>query len=239
MQAAKTDYCRCCKKVILGKNHYISLFGEKAVEEGIVEAVRKYGNINVVEEDIGVVSTKICRACYSLVRGIMEKIEKFSNICKASCSDKDSLAENLEMKRSIAERSPSQVAVSPSVLQQVKRSRHLPDDQAPHTRAKVSLFQSRPILPKPDHSENTTHANTEVIYFILSIIIMVCETDFVLIVPFHLQNTISSFPQRGKILSNSPSVVNKKCKMPWLRLLSDQCLIFHVILHKDLKVTLM
>ena len=198
MQAAKTDYCRCCKKVILGKNHYISLFGEKAVEEGIVEAVRKYGNINVVEEDIGVVSTKICRACYSLVRGIMEKIEKFSNICKASCSDKDSLAENLEMKRSIAERSPSQVAVSPSVLQQVKRSRHLPDDQAPHTRAKVSLFQSRPILPKPDHSENTTQANTEVIYFILSIIIMVCVNRFCSHCSIPCKIQLVHFPKEAK-----------------------------------------
>ena len=36
MEAAKTDYCRCCKKVILGKNHHISLFGEKAIEEPVL-----------------------------------------------------------------------------------------------------------------------------------------------------------------------------------------------------------
>ena len=46
--------------------------------------------------------------------------------------------ENLEMKRSVVERSPSQVAVSPSVLPQG----HLYDDQTTHTRAKVSLFFS-------------------------------------------------------------------------------------------------
>ena len=114
--------------MILG-NKYVSLFGEKAVGEGIVEAVRKYGNINVVEEDVGVVSTRICRACYLLVKGILEKIDKFSDICRASCGEKVPLTENLETKRSVTERSPSQAAVSPSVLPQVKRSRHLQDDQ--------------------------------------------------------------------------------------------------------------
>ena len=45
----------------MGK-HYISLFGEKSVKEGHVEVIQNYGNI-VVEEDIGVASTKICRSC--------------------------------------------------------------------------------------------------------------------------------------------------------------------------------
>ena len=34
------------------------------MEEGLVEAIQKYGNKNVVEENIGVVSTKNCRSCY-------------------------------------------------------------------------------------------------------------------------------------------------------------------------------
>ena len=96
---------------------------------------------------------------------IKRKIEKFSNICKTSCDEEDdSLAKKMEIKRSVAERSPSQTAVSPSVLPQVKRPRHL---QAEHTRVKASLFQSRPILPKPDNSGDRSQVNTEVIYFIL------------------------------------------------------------------------
>lgn len=78
MQAAKSDYYRCCKNE-LGKD-YVSLFGEKIKPyrwgEGIDEDFRKYENINVVEEDLDVVSTKLCRAWlawYSLVRSIMEK----------------------------------------------------------------------------------------------------------------------------------------------------------------------
>ena len=123
----------------------------------------KYGNINVVEEDTGVVSTQICRACYSLVKGIMEKIEKFSNICKGSCEEKDCLVQNLEMKRSVSQRSPFQVAISPSVLPQAKRSRHPQNEQTLHTRARVSLFQSRPILSKPAHPANSTPSlNVEV-----------------------------------------------------------------------------
>ena len=56
--------------------------------------------------------------------------------------------ENLEMKRSVVERSPSQVAVSPSVLPQGKRRIHLHDDQTPHTRANVSLFSVTAHLAK-------------------------------------------------------------------------------------------
>ena len=49
----KTDYCRCCKK-LFSENIIIS--GEKAVGERIGEAVRKYGNIKRIREDIGVVN---------------------------------------------------------------------------------------------------------------------------------------------------------------------------------------
>ena len=49
-------------------------------------------------------------------RGKME----VSNIYKPRSAEKDSLAENLEMKRSVAEGSPSQVTVSPLRLSQVK-----------------------------------------------------------------------------------------------------------------------
>ena len=73
--------------MILG-NKYISLVRDKAVGEGIVEAVRKYGNINVLQKDVGVASTRMGRACYLLVKSILEKVEKFSNICRASCGKK-------------------------------------------------------------------------------------------------------------------------------------------------------
>ena len=57
--------CKSCEATVpkaeavtVGK-HYISLFGEESVEEGLVERKHK----NVVEEDIEVVSTKISRLC--------------------------------------------------------------------------------------------------------------------------------------------------------------------------------
>ena len=41
----KSDYCCCCKSAV-GK-HYISLFEEKSVEYGLVEAIQNYGNIKL------------------------------------------------------------------------------------------------------------------------------------------------------------------------------------------------
>ena len=90
----------------------MKLFGEKSSTEGIAEAVRKYRDINVREEDIGAVSTSICRSCYLLVKCIIEKTAKSHSVCHNG--DEKHFAPELE--RSIADRSPSQTAVSPYVL---------------------------------------------------------------------------------------------------------------------------
>ena len=96
----------------------MKLFGEKSSREGIAEAVRKYGDINVREEDIGAVSTSICRSCFLLVKCIIEKTAKFYSVCH----NVDEKHFGLELKRSIAARSPSQTAVSPFVLPHLKRT---------------------------------------------------------------------------------------------------------------------
>jgi len=98
----------------------LKLFGEKSPSEGIAEVVRKYGDINVREEDIGAVSTSICRSCYLLVKCIIETTAKFCSVCHNA--DEKHFAP--ELKKSIADRSPSQTAVFPSVLPDLKR-RHL------------------------------------------------------------------------------------------------------------------
>lgn len=136
MEAASDDYCRCCRKKI--DSHYVTLFGERATKEGIIKAVCKYGNIDVTEEDIGVLSTSICRSCYLLVKGIVERIGKFADICQEGSQDKN------ELKRSVGERSPSQITVSP--VQLSKRSKQL--DEGTHRSARMSL-RFQPILPKP------------------------------------------------------------------------------------------
>ena len=123
----------------------MKLFGEKSSSEGIAEAVRKYGDINVREEDIGAVSTSICRSCYLLVKCTIEKTAKFYSVCHNA--DEKHFAP--ELKRSIADRSPSQTAVSPSVLPDLKRRR-----KSSSTNSGVFLFKT--ILPKPaDADENS------------------------------------------------------------------------------------
>ena len=147
--ASLDDFCRCCRKLIEKRDKfYLKLFGEKSSSEGIAEAVRKYGDINVREEDIGAVSTSICRSCYLLVKCIIEKTAKFYSVCHNA--DEKHFAP--ELKRSIADRSPSQTAVSPSVLPDLKR-RHL-ESKSSSTNSRVCLFKT--ILPKPaDADENS------------------------------------------------------------------------------------
>ena len=56
-------------------NHYIDFFGVKSRKEGLVKAVQAYGNVNVKEYDIRI--AYVGYACYNLVLGIKEEIEKF------------------------------------------------------------------------------------------------------------------------------------------------------------------
>ena len=147
MEAASDGYCRCCKKLFNReeKKHCVNLFGEKGLKEGIVDAVRKYGKMDITEEDIGFLSTSICQSCYLLVKGIEEKITKFANICQES-----SLKNENGQKRSVAERSPSQTAVSP--VNHSKRVKH--PDEGPQRSARMSL-RFQPIFPKPADPEST------------------------------------------------------------------------------------
>ena len=144
--ASLDDFCRCCRKLIEKRaKFYLKLFGEKSSSEGIAEAVRKYRDINVREEDIGTVSTSICRSCYLLVKCTLEKTAKVYTVCHNT--DEKHFAP--ELKRSIADRSPSQTAVSPSVLPNLK-----PRRKSSTTNSGVFLF--RTILPKPaDADENS------------------------------------------------------------------------------------
>lgn len=76
------DFWHCCRKLIEKKNKfYLKLLGEKSSREGIGGALRKYADKNACEEDIGAVSTTICRSYYLLVTCKMEKTVKFYNVC--------------------------------------------------------------------------------------------------------------------------------------------------------------
>ena len=126
----------------------MKLFGEKSSCDGIAEAVRKCGDVSVREEDIGAVSTSICQSCYLLVKCIIEKTAKFYSVCHNA--DQKHFAP--EFKKSITDRSPSQTAVSPSVLPDLKR-RHL-ESKSSSTNSRVCLFKT--LLPMPaDADENS------------------------------------------------------------------------------------
>ena len=103
MQSSTAYFYCCCRNLIEKKNKlYLKRFGEKSSREGIAEAIRKSRDINVPEEDIGAVSTSICRSCYLLVKCIMEKTANFYTVCH-NADEKHFV---LELKRSIADRVP-------------------------------------------------------------------------------------------------------------------------------------
>lgn len=89
------DFCHCCRKLIERKDKfYLKLLGEKSSREGIGGALRKYGDKNACEEDIGAVSTTICRSCYLLVTVKWRRQRSFTAFVtsrrKAFCSrDRD------------------------------------------------------------------------------------------------------------------------------------------------------
>ena len=98
--------------------------------------------------------------------------------------------ENLEMKRSVVERSPSMSIIRlpfPLRFCHKGNAEHISTMIKRRTREQTfHFFQSRPILPKlANHSEKKSLLEAEVIYFIFSII-MACGTfsqmlrDFVL-----------------------------------------------------------
>ena len=153
--ASLDDFCRCCRNLIEKKEQVLlEAIWYKIVKEGIAKAVRKYGEINVREEDIGAVSTSICRSCYLLLKCIMEKTAKFNSVCQNA--DEKYFAP--ELKRSIAHISPSQTTVSASVLPDLK-PRHL-QSKSRSTNSRVCLFKT--ILPKlTDADENSL--DTEVL----------------------------------------------------------------------------
>ena len=99
------------------------------------------------------VSTSICRSCYLLIKCIKEKTAKFYSVCHNA--DEKHFAP--ELKRSIADKSPSYTAVSSSVLPDLKR-RHLESKSTVVLlNSRVCLFKT--ILPKPtDADENSLNS---------------------------------------------------------------------------------
>ena len=68
----------CFRKISLSQ----SVWDKKAVGERIGEAVRKYGNITRIREDIGVVNVLNISNMLFTSEGYHGKIEKFFNIYK-------------------------------------------------------------------------------------------------------------------------------------------------------------
>ena len=87
--ASLDDFCRCCRNLIEKKNKfYLKLFGEKSSREGIAEAVRKYGDINVREEDICPNAQNIAdqtreqKKCFKMFYRMFDRVQILPNTLK-------------------------------------------------------------------------------------------------------------------------------------------------------------
>ena len=95
--------CRCCRQDINNIKHVVNLFGDKSFKEGIKEGLERYGGIPV-EEDSKL--SLVCQQCYNLIHSIVDRIKKLRDICCQSLI--------VAGKRSVSQRSPSQLTLLPS-----------------------------------------------------------------------------------------------------------------------------
>lgn len=119
-------HCRCCKTFLLSSHNAVHLNEQKALAEGIGEALRKHGGIELNSSARR--SSYICKSCYLLVKGIISRINKLSSLCQNTPKKTPFITE----KRRNEDRSPAQSALSPSVLSDPKRSKK--------SEVRVSLF---------------------------------------------------------------------------------------------------
>ena len=80
-------HCRCCRNLILNRN-FVDLFKVAAKKENILEAIAKYGGIAVRDNEPGK-STVICRSCFLLVKGINDRVRKFSLLCQNNDNNRE------------------------------------------------------------------------------------------------------------------------------------------------------
>ena len=118
-------HCRCCRKLILNRN-FVDLYKEAAKKENILEAIAKYGGIAVRDNEPGK-STVICRSCFLLVKGINDRVRKFSLLCQNNNNRETTsyVTGPSGGKRTFQQQqSPASKAVSPSLkLNKPKRIR--------------------------------------------------------------------------------------------------------------------
>ena len=106
-------HCRCCGKCVVSNT--VNIFGEIGIKENIKEAIEKYGGIIVRSEDIGKSSTSMCKSCFTLLKGINDRIKKFASLCQnAKTSSGETLGTSASKRTYQEQKSPGKT-LSPSV----------------------------------------------------------------------------------------------------------------------------
>jgi hypothetical protein len=107
--------------------NFVDLFKEIAKKENVLEAIRKYGGIAVRENEPGK-SSVICRSCFLLVKGINDRVRKFSSLCQNNDNTRKTTsyatAPSSGKRTFLQQQSPASKAASPSLkLNKPKRIR--------------------------------------------------------------------------------------------------------------------
>ena len=118
--------CRTCNGNIVVKNHPLDLFGQKAVEEGIVRDLEKFCGFKIAFKDG--FPARICRACYV-------KVTKFQDFVKVAVHSRLQQDSVLRSKRG------KSVVDSPS-------SSSSPGSRREKKKSKVSWFRDVYVLNK-------------------------------------------------------------------------------------------
>lgn len=181
---ATVKICRCCNAKLSNIYDRIDLFGKTAEKENVIEKLKEMGRIEVLEEDVDFLPTKICRKCFRKVTGIAKAVYDFRKICSQSKEIQIEDMDNARLKRG---RKPSSLTQGPQgkrrsvptefTTQHFNNNTLTPDDQSAHeecstqSRVRMSLFppgeqsppHTREILPLPAVAiENASRPDEEV-----------------------------------------------------------------------------
>ena len=172
-------YCRCCNSSLAKIFDSICLFGKTAQKaENLLEHLKEIGGIEVLEEDVDVLSTKVCRKCFRKIVGLGKAVHAFREMCLKSKQIQNEMYMNARQKRGRNPSSPQAKNNPEKRIRQCVSSqftvRHF-DDTPTDTesrrsvalRVRASLFPSEDqtllgeILPLPVSEEATIRETAE------------------------------------------------------------------------------
>ena len=173
---ASLKTCHCCNSTLQKIFDSIDLFRKTAKKENLVKKLKDIGKIEVQEEDVNILPTKVCRKCFRKIARLAKDVHAFRDICLKSKQIQE-IHINARQKRGRNLYPPAQHNPEKKIRQcdssefTVRHFNNTPADtentRSVGLRVRTSLFASeeqtpqREILPFPAFEKATTTSTRE------------------------------------------------------------------------------